>query len=51
MVGGGLAVAGQDNGAQALMAQFFEHVPGLRADVVAQDEPPEEAALDKPDFR
>ena len=51
MLGGGLAVAGQHHGAQAFAVQFFHEVTGLRADVVAQDEPAEQAAFGQPDFR
>ncbi len=51
MLGGGFAVAGQNDGAQALAVQFLHNVTGLRADVVAQDKPSEQGALGEPDFR
>ena len=51
MLGGGFAVAGQNDGAQAFAVQFIHEVAGLRADVVAQDEPAEQVACGEPDFR
>ena len=49
--GGGFAVAGEHHGLQTFLAQFVHHLPRLRPDVVAQQNPPEQIALRHPDFR
>src|SRR5258708_6341830 len=50
MVGGGLAVAGQDDGAQSFPAQPLDDCPGLRGDVIAQNDSSQEISFGHPDF-
>src|SRR5438132_1759313 len=51
MVGSGSPVPGQDDGAQSFLAQIVHDSAGLGADIVPQDDAPEQVPFGKPNFR
>jgi hypothetical protein len=51
VLGGGPAVAGQDHGAETFAPQLLKNGSRLGADIIAQDETPQQTIARHPDFR
>ena len=50
MIGGGLVVAGEHDGAEAARTQFIDHGAGLGADVITQRDAAQHGTVRHPDF-
>jgi hypothetical protein len=50
VVGGSLAVTGEDDSAEALAVEFLDELTGLGADIVPQNEAAQERAFSEPDL-